>query len=71
MHEEARQQVVGPSSKLWETSPGLALTLLTTIPSGDLGVVAAREGISRNLCGPGFGVPLLTLRFDPAPHTTA
>ena len=41
-------------------SPDLALILLSTIPSGDLEIMTAREGISELMFGPGWSKPSLS-----------
>ena len=49
--------MVGPQAELWMASPDLALTLLACIPSGNLRVVQAREGIRALTLGPGWLQP--------------
>ena len=52
--------MVGPTAGLWVAAPDLALTLLSTMPSGTLEVVEAREGVSRRMLGPGWPTPPFT-----------
>ena len=45
MHENFRQTIMDSSQDVWSCRPDIALTLLTTWPSGHESVVSARDAV--------------------------
>ena len=49
-HHNFRQSIISPSCSVWSCRPDIALTLVSTWPSGHNDIVSARCGVAELLC---------------------